>query len=490
MRFSIGLPSNFFLDKKNHNKILIIFIFIVSVIIPYYFVQWVKKSKNFDENGLLNITKEYFMKQTNKDSVMKHIPFLLGACHEFMWIVDSDIEQTKNEIETLFNKYKPEFPMGGEIEKIMPYLKLKNKKAISIAYAYSYGDTDDFNYLRLDKVNEYIILIAKLLDAFFDSHNAKNILFNLVHNQGGDPSNIILPRVTNEFMKNIIIFQQCFYQGIPIPKIRQNISYVQLPYINTENIDLITKSDENIKFREFLKKSDDAKKIFLKKIFNFNDEQINEIIASTHSIPQYEYKIKHYVDSFEDTDIIPQDTVTFKITITRKNVGKLNVGIVHTKNFPGLFNECIYFTVLTGPQQTIVAQEKVKITKKVTEFTLPIKVVTTGENKINFSAKPSCTYGLNTVIDGTITCVAESEKRKKLLESINKRKEKIPLSYMQEAFKEAGFNINNDSDEDEEEEEDDKTKNEEAQKKEENNQDKENKNENINQTAEQIKNDN
>ena len=490
MRFSIGLPSNFFLDKKNHNKILIIFIFIVSVIIPYYFVQWVKKSKNFDENGLLNITKEYFMKQTNKDSAMKHIPFLLGACHEFMWIVDSDIEQTKNEIETLFNKYKPEFPMGGEIEKIMPYLKLKNKKAISIAYAYSYGDTDDFNYLRLDKVNEYIILIAKLLDAFFDSHNAKNILFNLVHNQGGDPSNIILPRVTNEFMKNIIIFQQCFYQGIPIPKIRQNISYVQLPYINTENIDLITKSDENIKFREFLKKSDDAKKIFLKKIFNFNDEQINEIIASTHSIPQYEYKIKHYVDSFEDTDIIPQDTVTFKITIIRKNVGKLNVGIVHTKNFPGLFNECIYFTVLTGPQQTIVAQEKVKITKKVTEFTLPIKVVTTGENKINFSAKPSCTYGLNTVIDGTITCVAESEKRKKLLESINKRKEKIPLSYMQEAFKEAGFNINNDSDEDEEEEEDDKTKNEEAQKKEENNQDKENKNENINQTAEQIKNDN
>ena len=117
-------------------------------------------------------------------------------------------------------------------------------------------------------------------------------------------------------------------------------------------------------------------------------------------------------------------------------------------------------------------------------------MVTTGENKINFSAKPSCTYGLNTVIDGTITCVAESEKRKKLLESINKRKEKIPLSYMQEAFKEAGFNINNDSDEDEEEEEDDKTKNEEAQKKEENNQDKENKNENINQTAEQIKNDN
>ena len=453
MRFSIGLPSGFILDKKNHNKILIIFIFIVSVLIPYYFVKWVKRSKNFDENGLLNITKEYFMKQTNQNSTIKDIPFLLGASHEFMWIEDLDIENTKNEIETLFDKYKAEFPNTPDINKIISYLKLKNKKAIAIAYAYSYGDRDDFNYLRLEKVNDYIILLAKLLDAFFDSHNAKNLLFNIIRNQGGDESNVILPRVSTAFMKNIITFQQCFYQGIPIPKIRKNISYVQLPYINTENIDLITKSDENILFRNFLRKNDEDKKVFLKKIFNFNDDQIKEIIDSTHSIPQYEYKIKHYVENFEDTDIIPQDTVTFKITITRKNVGKLNVGIVHSKYFPGLFNECIFFTVLTGNQETIVAQEKVIIEKKVTEFTLPMKIITVGENKVQFSAKPSCTYGLNSVIDGSVMCVAESEKRKKLLESISKRKEKIPLSYMQQAFKEAGFNINNDSDSDEEEDE-------------------------------------
>ena len=221
------------------------------------------------------------------------------------------------------------------------------------------------------------------------------------------------------------------------------------------------------------------KKKFLKKIFKFTDDQINEIIEATHSIPQYEYKIKHYVENFEDTDIIPQDMVTFKITITRKNVGKLNVGIVHTKHFPGLFNECILFTVLTGEQETIVAQTKVKIEKKVTEFTLPIKIIYTGENKIQFSAKPSCTYGLNNIIDGTIVCLPESEKRKKLMESIKKRKEKIPLSFMQEAFKEAGFPVNNDSDSDEEEEEDDKKEGEDN---------KENKvsndnNDNINKTA-------
>ena len=456
MRFSIGLPSGFILDKKNHNKILIIFIIIVSVLIPYYFVKWFERSKNFDENGLLNITSEYFMKQTNKDSTIKHIPFLLGSSHEFMWIEDFNINKNKNEIETLFNKYKSEFPNIPEIDKLISYLKLKNKKAIAIAYAYSYGDIEDFNYLQLENVNDYIMLLAKLIDAFFDSHNAKNLIFNIIHGQNIDESNVKLPRVSNGFMNSIITFQQCFYQGIPIPQIRKNISYVQLPYITTDNIDLITKSDEDILFRNFLKKNDEDKKKFLKKIFKFNDEQIQEIIESTHSIPQYEYKIKHFVENFEDTGIIPQDTVTFKITITRKNLGKLNVGIVHTKHFPGLFNECILFTVLTGEQETIVAQVKVKIEKKVTEFTLPIKIIYAGENKIKFSARPSCTYGLNNVIDGTIQCLPESEKRKKLLESISKRKEKLPLSFIQETFKEAGLAINNESDSDEEEEEDDK----------------------------------
>ena len=468
MRFSIGLPSAFILNKKNHFKILICFILIVCVIIPYYFFKWFKRSQMLDENGLLNITKEYFMKNTNSESDKKNIPFILGTSPEFNWIEDLNIENTKNEIETLFNKYKDEFPKGTHIDNIINIIKLKNKKAIAIAYAYSYGDHEDQNYLKLSKVNEYIILLAKLLDAFFDSHNAKNLIYNLCTIHGDDPNKIIFPKVSREFLHAIIVFQQCFYQGIPIQKIQPNISYVQLPYINTENINLITNRNENIKFRQFLKKNDEDKKKFLKKIFNFSEEQIEEIIEATHSIPQYEYKIKHYVDSFEDTDILPQDIVTYKITITRKNVGKLNLGIGHSKYFPGLFNECIYFTVLTG--ERVASQEKVLIDKKVTEYTFPIKIIYTGKNPIKFSVMPSCSYGQNEVIDGTIECVAKSEKRKNLMDSINKRKVKLPLSYFQEMLKESGLKINVDSDDDEEEEE-------EPNKKEENKENKENKEE-------------
>ena len=450
MRFSIGLPT-FILNKNNHLKIIIVFLVIVCILLPYYFLKWFNISQNFDENGLLRLTSEYFMKNTDSNTKMKNIPFILGTSHEFMWIEDYNIIKQTNEINELFNKYKTEFPEGEDVQKIINILQLRTKKAIAIAYAYSYGDREDQNYLKLTKVNEYIILLAKLLDEFFESHNVKNQLYNIFEMEGADISNIKYPRVQREFMHSIIAFQQCFYQGIPIQKIKQNISYVQLPYINAENIDLITKSDENIKFRAFLKKDDEDKKRFLKKIFNFNDEQISEIIEVSHSIPQYEYKVKYYVEGFEDTDVIPQDIVTFKIIVKRKNLGKLNLGIGHSKYFPGLFNECIYFTVLTG--ERVAHQEKIIIDKKINEYIFPIKIVYAGINPIIFSVMPSCSYGQNEVIKENIECIPHSEKRKKLMESINKRKEKLPLSYFQEMLKEAGFKIDEDSDEDEEEEE-------------------------------------
>ena len=447
MRLSIGLPSTFILNKKNHFKILIIFIFIVCVIIPYYFVQWFSRTQDYDENGILNFTKKFFMLKTNEESQIKDIPFLLGSSPEFRRINDANIMNDKNEIEELFYKYKYHYPKEINYEKIY----IKNKKAIAIAYAYSYGERNDKNYLKLTSKNEYIFLLAKLLDAFFECLNAKNQIFKICEIQGEDPKKIIFPKVKNDFLRDILKYQQCFYQGIPIQKIQKNISFIQLPYINTENLNLIEENPEKINFRQFIKLNDENKKIFLKKVFDFNEEQLSEIIEVTHSISQYEYKLKYYIDGFENTDILPNDIITFKITITRKNVGKLQLGIGHSKHFPGLFNECIYFMVQCG--EKIITQEKILIDKKVSEYIFNIRSGPPGKNNIKFIAIPSCSCGQNEEIDGTFQSVAKSDKRKEFINLINKKKEKLPLSYVQEALKDYGVKINIDSDDDEEEEE-------------------------------------
>ena len=475
MRIGVGIPT-FVLDKKNHMKILLVFLITVCGIIPYYFFRWYKKTKAFDETGLLNITRQYFMKATNFNSVMNDIPFLLGSAHEFEWIHDEKILNTQNEINTLFEKYREYFPKDEKIDHLISHFTIRNKKAIGICYAYIFGDREDSNYLKLDKVNEYLILLAKLLDAFFDSHNEKTQLLRLLEIQKFQSDEKIFPKVQRQFLHSIITFQQCFYQGIPIQKIKENISYVQLPYINTENKDLITKSDENIKFRQFLKKNDEDKAKFLKKIFNFSDNEIKEIIDVGHSIPQYEYKFKKYVEGFEDTEILQNDLVTYKFTITRKNIGKLSLGIGHSKYFPGLFNECLYVTALIADNQ-IISQEKIIIDKKITEYEFKIKISHLGELPIIFSIMPSTYYGLNELVRSNLDSVDKSEKRDLMLKNIDKRKEKIPLSYFQEMLKDAGMYVESDSDEEEEEEkQDDKEKN------------KEKENNNINQQAENKEN--
>ena len=492
MRIGVGIPT-FVLDKKNHMKILIVFLITVCGIIPYYFFQWYKKTKLFDETGLLIITRQYFMKATNFNSVMFDIPFLLGSVHEFDWIKDEKISNTENEINNLFEKYREYFPKDEKIDHIISHFNIKNKKAIGICYAYILGDRDDDNYLKLDKKNEYLILLAKLLDAFFDSHNDKTQLLRLLEIQQFQSNEQIFPKVQRQFLHSIITFQQCFYQGIPLQKIKENISYVQLPYINCENKDLITNSDENTKFRHFLQKNDEDKAKFLKKIFNFSENEIKEIINVTHSIPQYEYKFKKYVDGFEDTEILQNDLVTYKFIITRKNIGKLKLGIGHSKFFPGLFNECLYITALIGDNQ-IVSQDKIIIDKKVTEYEFKIKVSHLGELPVVFSIMPSTYYGLNEVVRTNLDSVEKSEKRESILKDIDKRKEKIPLSYFQEMLKDAGLDIDSDSDEEEEEENQDGKDNKEKDKEnkedkgnEQNKEDKENKeneNKNINEQGE------
>lgn len=459
MRFSVGLPS-FILDKKNHFKILLIFLFFICGVIPYYFFRWYRKTKIFDENGLLNVTQDYFKKCTDLNSINLNIPYIIGTSHEFQWIKDEGINSTTGEITDLFYKFKEYFPGGNnDIEKINSKLNIKNKKAIAICYAYILGEQENENYKKLKEVDKYLILLAKLLDAFWESQKEKLFLYQLIKNpQIAElmKEKITFPPIKREFLHSVILFQQCFYQGIPINQMRENISYVQLPYITHKNMDLITKSTKNMKFRNFLKLKDEEKKIFLKTIFNFSEEEINDIIIATHSIPQYEYKIKKFVDGFEDTEFVIGDRVSYQFTITRKNVGKLNLGVGHSKHFPGLFNECIYITILNG--ENVISQEKVLIDKKVNEYTFKVDLGTAGTIPFTFSIMSSAFYGMNEVVNSQIETIAKGEKRTQMLKDIDKRKVKPPLSYFQEALKEAGLYNDSDDEEEEEEEKDDEKK--------------------------------
>ena len=65
--------------------------------------------------------------------------------------------------------------------------------------------------------------------------------------------------------------------------------------------------DVDIAFEQFLKYADNEKEDILKNILDLKNSEIKDIIEATKAIPRYEYKIKPYVEGFEDTGFIKGD---------------------------------------------------------------------------------------------------------------------------------------------------------------------------------------
>ena len=192
----------------------------------------------------------------------------------------------------------------------------------------------------------------------------------------------------------------------------------------------------------------------MKNIFNFSDSEIQDIIESTKGIPQYEYKIKTYVDGFEGTGFLKGDKITFKLDIIRKNNENKNFGVLHSKCFPGLFKEFIYIMVINN--KNIIRQEKIFIKKKENEFKFVINLGSVGIVKIKIMLMPGAYFVPNTVINCELKCFERSEKREEMLKNIEEKSknEKMQPSLIQRLF----HNYHDLSDDEDEEDDDDNNK--------------------------------
>ena len=159
MRLSIGLPS-FILNKSYHTLILIIFLFVVCIFVPYKFMSWFNHNSKFEENGLLKTTNNNFKKSTNLNTILINLPFILGNSQEFNLIKEPHIKSEFTLINNLYEKYIRNFKNKEELKNIGYRISLNNKKAIGIAYEYSFCDRTDKNYIKLHKLNDYFIIKA------------------------------------------------------------------------------------------------------------------------------------------------------------------------------------------------------------------------------------------------------------------------------------------------------------------------------------------
>ena len=450
MRVSIGLPS-FVLEKKNHMPILLLFVVFILIIFPSCFLFWFKSSESYTQSGIMIDNIKIFYDLMNENILLKQMPFVLGMAHEYQNLsiyYDEEHPLTKAYLHNkdLMCKHKPEM--------IYP----ANKKAICIFY--SFINREPIKTENYQKDLEKILPLAELF-----IQNIYEMCYDLtkIHLINHSVKNFGYPCIQTVFE-----FSQNLHQQISHVQNAFN-PFFQLPYFNDNKIRLLKRSkkntifnNKNTCFTEFIKMDTDKRNDMLS--YEFSEEQISDINRAIEGIPQYELKIEAFTEGFED--ILVEDNVTIKVTITRINLlENMEVGIGHSLGYTEFFDEKVAINLINN--KIVFANAIETINKRNTEHIFYFQPNEEGKIKILCDMISLDYKGVNASQELEINVVKKSEKRTNHLKDIEKRQiKKIEPSFMQQLLSSVVPIGNDDDEEEEEEEEDDKKNKKEKEKKE------------------------
>ena len=309
MRLAVGLPS-FVLNKKNHMPILILFLIFIVIILPGFVLYWFNSTNNYDDAGVQINNHRIYYELLNENILLRQMPFILGSSCEFSGITVKSAEV--EELKKLYRKYSELMPKHKE-----EFIPMGNKKAICLMYAYL-DEQQLTNDSLVNELNQILEIAPSLTFTMYQVSRQYTYLkemqeiqmksLNLKFDQKMIVKNFGLGciKVILEFSQ--IIIQKQAFKASPL---------LQLPHVTEgiiKNNKALNKFNKNL--LSFLALTDKEKKEILGD--NFNENQINDILLASQSIPNYKIDVDISVDGFEE--ILKEDYVTLKIKITRNNL--------------------------------------------------------------------------------------------------------------------------------------------------------------------------
>ena len=208
-------------------------------------------------------------------------------------------------------------------------------------------------------------------------------------------------------------------------------------------------------FLDFLKMDTEQRNTVLAK--EFTNEQIEDINKALESIPTYDVNIDVFTEGFDD--ILVDDEVSIKVTVTRNNLQEeQEVGLAHSLGFTELYEEKILIALVASNNNTKILTDNAikKVTNRTTEHIFSNRFPEPKKIKVTCDIISLDYKGINISKDFEINVCKTSEKRKEHYKDLEKRQiKKIEPSYFQTLLN-GVLPIGGDEDEEEEEEEDDK----------------------------------
>jgi translocation protein SEC63 len=361
LEVSIGLPS-WLLDTDNRNFVLMAYLLIMVVVIPFSVWRYYSDSSKFGEKDVMYDTYSWFHHTLNEHTINKSLPEIFAGSAEFRQKNMPKTQAEKEEIGKTMTKVRSQMQKPKFNHPVCV-------KGNVLLHAHLLRKTDELSEGLKADLKYMLRVSSSLIDAMIS---------------------VCKHQESMQTALNCISFGQYVAQACWT----KDSSLLQLPYFTAEEVKHVTKGKASQKasnLAEYLKIEDDKKK----GVADFSEEQKKDIFKCCSLMPDLTVETKVFVDDDEDDKVYEGDLCTVKVTLTRNNLQEgEKAGLVHAPHFPYPKQEA-WWVVLGTTEGKIISIEKVTNPNRVVEHEIKFLAPREGEYEFDLHVMSTAYMGLD-----------------------------------------------------------------------------------------------
>jgi len=348
LEVSIGLPS-FLLDTNNRNLVLMVYLLVMVVIIPWVVYNYYSSSSKFGEKDVMYDTYSWFHHTLNEHTVLKSLPEILAGSAEFRQMNMPKTKQDKEDIGVTMNAVRTNMQKPKFNHPVCV-------KGNVLLHAYLLRKTD----MLSDDVKPNLNHMLKVSNSLIEG------MIAVCHHEDWMQTAL-----------NCITFGQYIAQACWL----KDLSLLQLPHFTETEVKHCTNGKQSTQARtiqQYLQIPDENKK----GLADMTSEHKADVLQTCKLLPDISVETKMYVDDDEDSKVYEGDLCTIEVFITRNNLADNETAkIAHAPRFPYPKQEA-WWVLLGTREGKIISVDK--ITKSTKTFSHKIKFMAPREGTYEF----------------------------------------------------------------------------------------------------------
>jgi len=358
LEVSIGLPS-YLLDTENRNLVLLTYLLIMVIIIPFCVYKYYATSSKFGEKDVMYDSYSWFHHTLNEHLTIKSLPEILCGSAEFrqrnmpQGAEKDEVTSLLNQVRHQMQKPKYNHPVCVKGNVLLHVFLTRKTDALSPKF------TKDLNFM--------LRYSNSLIEA----------MISICHHEDWLQTAI-----------TCINFGQYLAQACWI----KDSTLLQLPYFTEEEVKHVMSGKQSVKnLEKYLKQPNESKK----GVADLTQEQKEDVFKCCELLPQLNIQTKVFVDDDEDDSVYEGDLCTVRVTLERINLADgSKASLVHAPKFPYPKQEA-WWILLATKEGKIIHAKKESSSQKIVGHDIKFLAPRPGEYEFDLYVKSNAYLGLD-----------------------------------------------------------------------------------------------